>query len=256
MLRKVGTPTYACGWWLVPVVGVNPSRVDRTLDTGVAPPTHVIEAEGDIDTRAFVDLIATAIPIARPRKAEGDLGLCDGLEMVAARVDVVDGARVETNHALVLRGAKDGLEIMFLEPVAAATRDEICAAVEERIRIARTVPGDHLADALRSNWEAQDLLSELARYPRADDGTDRMAFRIKSTSSARTMYVYLYGGQPDLIHFDLEDPTSDAVEWDAAVGRGSAGTKERLLEVAHLWLDDGRMIPSGATQHADDGASR
>jgi hypothetical protein len=69
------------------------------------------------------------------------------------------------------------------------------------------------------------------------------------------VYIYLYGGQPDLIHFDLEDPTSNGNEWDAAIGRGSTRTTERLLEVAHMWLDEGRLIPSGNMLHMDDGAS-
>ncbi len=222
----------------------------------VAPPAHVIEAGGELDPRASVDLLATASSIARPRTAESDLGLHDGLALVAARVEVVDGARVETGHALVLHGGKHRLEIMFLEPVSAATRDEICAAVEERVRIHRATPGDIRADSARSNWEIRVLLSELARCFRADAGTDLLALRINSTSSTRTMYVYLYGGRPDLTHFDLEDPASDAVGWDAAVARGSAETKERPLEVARLWLDEGRIIPGGATQRTDDRAFR
>jgi hypothetical protein len=243
MLRKIGTPTHAGGWWLVPVAALSASRVD----TAAVTPARILETAGERDGRAFVELIATAFLIGRARKAEADLGLRNGVELVATRAVRVDGVRIEANHALVLRGAKDGLEVVFLEPVDLATRDEICAAVEERVRVSRAVPGESV-EPPRSNWDVRDLLSELAQYRRIDDGADPMAFRIRSSSSARTMYVYLYGGQPDLIHFDLEDPSSPSVEWDAAVGRGSAKTKGRLLEVARTWLDEGRMIPSGSAQ--------
>jgi hypothetical protein len=254
MLRKIGTPTYAAGWWFVPVAIIGASRGDKPFHAGASSETCVLQTMGDLGGQAFVELITATFPVSQPRKAAADLGLRDGFGLVAAKAAVVDGARAETNQTIVLQSVQEGLEVIFLGPVASAARDEICAALEERLRGFRGVSGRG-ADTLQSDWDVRELLAELAQYTRADDGSDLLAFRIKGSSSARTMYIYLYGGQPDLIHFDLEDPTSNGNEWDAAIGRGSTRTTERLLEVAHMWLDEGRLIPSGNMLHMDDGAS-
>jgi hypothetical protein len=91
-------------------------------------------------------------------------------------------------------------------------------------------------DDLRSDWTVEGLLAELPGFRRADDGSDLLAFRLVGNTPARSAYVYLYGGDPGLIHFDLEDESAETGRWDHAVRRGSARSLEELRGVIGPWL--------------------
>jgi hypothetical protein len=93
-----------------------------------------------------------------------------------------------------------------------------------------------MRDNLHSNWTVPGLLAGLRDFRRADDGTDLLAFRLVGALSQRSVYVYLYGENPDLIHFDLEDETVETGKWDHAVRRGSACSAEELWAVIRAWL--------------------
>jgi hypothetical protein len=91
-------------------------------------------------------------------------------------------------------------------------------------------------DNLRSNWTIEGLLTRLPAFRRVDDRGDGLAFRVAGVSPTRTAYVYLYGEDPDLIHYDLEDESVENGEWDHAVERGSVGSVEELCVVLQRWL--------------------
>lgn len=69
-----------------------------------------------------------------------------------------------------------------------------------------------MQSTLHSNWSVTNLLAELRDFRRIDDGTDLLAFRLVDALPMRSVYIYLYGEDPDLIHFDLEDESADADE--------------------------------------------
>lgn len=92
-----------------------------------------------------------------------------------------------------------------------------------------------MTDKLRSNWEINDLLQHLPEYRHQDVG-GLLEYRLAGSHPTRTAYVYLYGENPNLIHYDLEDPTVDTGEWDHAVERGSVSSVEDLKSVLSRWL--------------------
>lgn len=245
-MRKIGTPVFANGWWLVPIADSEPLATGRPHDLS-EPLRKSGVASATTPGHVFAEIIVALLPLTFPRKASADLHIEAGLEMLAAQVAMRDGKRHEINHRLVVREQNGRLVASFAEPAPlSGTCHEICCAVQERLAMAHNERhAKDSADFLRSNWNIDELLGELEEYERVDDEVDLLAFRIASASSARTMYIYLYGNDPGLIRFDLEDPTAKGAEWDAAVGRGSARTTERLLAIARAWLDDERMIPEG-----------
>ncbi len=97
-----------------------------------------------------------------------------------------------------------------------------------------------MRDNLRSNWSVPELLVELRDFRRADEGADLLAFRLVGALPQRSVYVYLYGENPELIHFDLEDESVPTGQWDHAVRRGSARSVEELREVVGSWLQGAR----------------
>jgi len=105
--------------------------------------------------------------------------------------------------------------------------------------IFRTGGSVRCADNLESNWTIGDILSRLPGYRRVDDGGDLLAFRITGFHGRRAAYVYLWGENPDLIHYDLEDPSVGSGEWDHAVGRGSLRSVEELDAVLRAFLRPG-----------------
>ena len=100
-----------------------------------------------------------------------------------------------------------------------------------------------MRDRLLSNWSVPQLLEVLQGYTRCDDGVDLLAFRLSGVVPHRCVYVYLYGDNPDLIHFDLEDRSAGAEELDYTVRRGAVQTREELRTVVRLWL--GVVHPAG-----------
>jgi hypothetical protein len=84
------------------------------------------------------------------------------------------------------------------------------------------------------------LLAELRGFRRVDDGSDLLAFRLVGVFPQRSVYVYLYGENPDLIHYDLDDASAETGQWDHAVRRGSARSVEELREVVGSWLNRAR----------------
>jgi len=93
-----------------------------------------------------------------------------------------------------------------------------------------------MQDNLRSNWSVSALLAGLREFRRSDDGSDLLAFRVFGSIPHRFVFVYLYGNDPDLIHFDLEDESAKTAEWDYAVVRGSVRSLDELQDVVHSWL--------------------
>lgn len=92
--------------------------------------------------------------------------------------------------------------------------------------------------SLESKWHIDELLESLANVQRIDDGGDLLAFRVAGTHPARSAYVYLYGDDPAAIHYDLEDASQGAAEWDQAVHRGDVWTTQDLSDVVHRWLNE------------------
>ena len=92
-----------------------------------------------------------------------------------------------------------------------------------------------MKDLLRTNWTIEALLAALGDFRRTDDGVDLLAFRVAG-GSRRSVYVYLYGDDPDLIHFDLEDESVESGEWDHAVERGSVSSVQDLRAMVVRWL--------------------
>jgi hypothetical protein len=93
-----------------------------------------------------------------------------------------------------------------------------------------------MGNNLRSNWSVRNLLAELSEFQRTDDAGDNLAFRLVGAIPDRSVYVYLYGEDPDLIHFDLEDNSIATGEWDHAVRRDSVGTVAELRVIVCDWL--------------------
>jgi hypothetical protein len=62
---------------------------------------------------------------------------------------------------------------------------------------------------------------------------------LAGASPTRAAYVYLYGGDPGLISFDLEGAAADAGEWDYAARRGQAWSLAELREAVLGWLGGG-----------------
>jgi hypothetical protein len=52
----------------------------------------------------------------------------------------------------------------------------------------------------------------------------------------RAAYIYLYGGDPYLISFDLEDEAINSNEWDCTVRRGEVRSLEELRDIVLGWL--------------------
>jgi hypothetical protein len=80
------------------------------------------------------------------------------------------------------------------------------------------------------------VLAALPGLRRVDDGSDLLAFRLAGTSPTRSVYVYLYGGAPDLISFDLEDEAVESGTWDHAVVRGQTHSLAELRRAVVQWL--------------------
>jgi hypothetical protein len=93
-----------------------------------------------------------------------------------------------------------------------------------------------MRDILRSNWSIAVILAELPEFRRIDDGTDLLAFRLAGAIPRRSAYVYVYGKDPDLIEFDLEDESVETGDWDHTVRRGSAQSIAELRTVLLAWL--------------------
>lgn len=91
--------------------------------------------------------------------------------------------------------------------------------------------------ALYSIWTVPQVLAALPRLRRLDDGSDLLAVRVAGASPTRTAYIYLYGGDPDVISFDLEDETAESGEWDQAVRRGEARSLAELRAQVFGWLE-------------------
>ena len=100
--------------------------------------------------------------------------------------------------------------------------------------------GEAVQDNLRSHWSVPELLAQLPDFRRVDDGSDLLAFRLAGAFPHRSVYVYLYGENPDLIHYDLEDESAPTEQWDHAVRRGSACSVGELREVVGSWLNRAR----------------
>src|SRR5262245_24763703 len=94
-----------------------------------------------------------------------------------------------------------------------------------------------MKDKLRSNWSVSALLAELPAFRRVDGGADLLAFRLAGAVPQRSVYVYLYGEDPSLIHFDLEDESAETGQWDHAVRSGSVRSVEELRTVVGSWLN-------------------
>lgn len=94
-----------------------------------------------------------------------------------------------------------------------------------------------MRNLLRTNWTIEPLLEALRDFRRTDDGTDLLAFRVAGDTPQRSVYVYLYGNDPDLINFDLEDDSVETGEWDHAVERGSVRSIDDLRAFVVRWLD-------------------
>ena len=95
-----------------------------------------------------------------------------------------------------------------------------------------------MSDKLRTNWTIEPLVAALRDFRRTDDGTDLLAFRVADRVPRRSVYVYLYGDDPDRINFDLEDLGVETREWDHAVQRGSARSIEELRSVVARWISE------------------
>jgi hypothetical protein len=95
-----------------------------------------------------------------------------------------------------------------------------------------------MADGHHSNWTVPQVLTALPELRRVDDGSDLLAFRVIGASPNRAAYVYLYGGAPDLISYDLEDKAAETGEWDHALRRGSTDSLGELQEVVSAWLSE------------------
>ncbi len=92
-----------------------------------------------------------------------------------------------------------------------------------------------MTDNLRSNWKMDDLLQQLSAY-RLQDVGGLLEHRLAGCHSTRTAYIYLYGEDPNLIHYDLEDAAAQTNEWDHAIERGSVSSVENLRTVLQRWL--------------------
>lgn len=97
-----------------------------------------------------------------------------------------------------------------------------------------------MRDRLQSNGSVPQILEALQGYTRCDDGVDLLAFRLSGVVRHRRVYVYLYGDDPDLIHFDLEDRSAASEALDYAVRRGAVRSTDELLAVVRLWLGPAR----------------
>jgi hypothetical protein len=93
-----------------------------------------------------------------------------------------------------------------------------------------------MRDNLHSSWTIQEILAALPEFRRIDDGGDLLAFRLAGAIPHRSVYVYLYGDDPRLIHFDLEDESVETGEWDHAINRGSVRSLEDLRPQVRVWL--------------------
>ena len=93
-----------------------------------------------------------------------------------------------------------------------------------------------MSDNLRSNWTTEALLTRLPGLRRIDDGGDLLAFRVAGYLLSRAAYVYLYGEDPDLIHYDIEDESIEGCEWDNTIERGSVRSVEELRSILWRWL--------------------
>lgn len=89
-----------------------------------------------------------------------------------------------------------------------------------------------MVDPLHSNWTVPQVFAALSGLRRVDDGSDR----VTGVSPTRSGYVYLYGGNPDLISFDLEDDAVETGEWDHAIRRGQTRSLDELRAVLSAWL--------------------
>jgi hypothetical protein len=96
-----------------------------------------------------------------------------------------------------------------------------------------------MADALHSNWTIPQVLAAFPGVVRVDSGDDLLAARVRGSIPTRTVYLYLYGDDPDAIFFDLEDTTLSTA-WDHAVHRGQVQSLSELREIVTDWLENHR----------------
>jgi hypothetical protein len=79
-------------------------------------------------------------------------------------------------------------------------------------------------------------MAALPDVRRIDDEADLLAFRVAGASPTRAAYIYLYGDDPNVISFDLEDESVNTGEWDHAVRRAQTRSLAELREVVLDWL--------------------
>lgn len=96
-----------------------------------------------------------------------------------------------------------------------------------------------MADALHSKWTIPQVLAAFPDVVRVDSGGDLLAARVRGSIPTRTVYLYLYGNDPDAISFDLED-AADTTTWDHAVQRGQVRSLSELREIVTGWLENHR----------------
>ena len=87
-----------------------------------------------------------------------------------------------------------------------------------------------------SKWSVPGLLARLSGYRRVDQGREALAFRVVGDSPMRSVYVYLYGDDPDAIHFDLEDTTEQLPGLEQPPEHGSVWSDGDLALVVRWWL--------------------
>jgi len=93
-------------------------------------------------------------------------------------------------------------------------------------------------DPLQSNWSIPEVLAAVPNYRRTDDGVDLLACRIAGEHEGRAVYLFLYGADPDSIHYDLEESTAVTNErWDGATESGSVNNLAVLPVIVRQWLE-------------------
>ncbi|MBL8740106.1 MAG: hypothetical protein JNK04_03395 [Myxococcales bacterium] len=223
MEERIGTPMHRNGWWLVSVIAVagEPSLL---VSLGPADKYQARPRDASLWHRAF------GVSRKRPRTQQ--------LALVASHTRAEDGQRAEATHRIVIDEQAGQLVAAFLEPApasdaAAQLRDALLECLESAIGSAE--------GSGKSSWHVDQLLAALSQFDRIDDAADDLAFRIGAPSAQRTMYVHLYGGDPWLIHFDLEDPTQAPTSWDHRISSGAVEDVESLRTMAEAWLVHGGL---------------
>ncbi len=94
-----------------------------------------------------------------------------------------------------------------------------------------------MAEIVGSRWSIPQILTALPGLRRLDDGTDLLACRVAGFSPPRAAYIYLYGDDPNVIRFDLEDESADTSEWDNAIRRGQTVSLSELRKAVLSWVN-------------------